>query len=93
MGSTSFIDRHGVEWTIEWREAEIVAERVAGEPEALPQGLEFTSSALRFRVPMSYKVDPRLLTTSALQSMVDRGCARDESEPGHESGLAWTEET
>ena len=71
MGSTSFTDQDGVEWTIEWREAQIVADGVADEPVELPSGLQFTSSLLRFCVPVRYEVDPRLLTTSQLQGMVD----------------------
>ena len=38
-----FTDRDGVEWTIEWREAETVGDKIAGGPDSLPSGLQFAS--------------------------------------------------
>ena len=67
-----FTDRDGTVWTVEWRQAEAVARTVNGEPEYLPSGLEFTCSALVFRVPWPFDVHPRAIPRARLQEMVDR---------------------
>lgn len=65
-----FVDSDGVEWEVEWCDAETVRRRVPGGEGS---GLVFLAKdALVFHVPMRYMVDPHLLTTSQLHSMVER---------------------
>ena len=72
-----FTDRNGIEWTVTWKLRSVHAQRVGGEPEWLPTGLEFTSSAVVFRVPMKYWVHPRVIPEARLQAMVDRALEGD----------------
>ena len=68
-----FVDRDGIEWKVEWCDAESVKRRVPGMSTSASPGLVFSSAdAIVFHLPMRYHVDPRVLTTSQLNSMVDR---------------------
>ena len=68
----SWTDADGIVWTVEWRDATARAQWVGGGSVMEPAGLQFTCSAVTFRVPMAYLIDPRALPDPMLQRMVDR---------------------
>ena len=66
-----FVDDDGVEWVVEYCDPQGVRRRMPGGGPERP-GLVFSSSAMVFHQPMRHRVDPRVLTTSQLNSMVER---------------------
>lgn len=66
-----FTDRDGIDWSVTWKARMVHAQRIGGEPEYLPAGLEFRCAALVFRVSVSYRVHPRAIPRNRLQAMVD----------------------
>ena len=72
MAEVLFADRDGIEWTVSWRPAETAAMVVGGRVTSFPAGLAFRCSAVWFRAPIPYRVDPRAVPRARLQAMVDR---------------------
>ena len=67
-----FVDPEGVTWEVVWCDAATVRRRMRSSA-STGSGLVFSTKtqALIYHLPMRHPVDPRLLTTSQLATMVD----------------------